>query len=94
MAKKLGRQQHRKLCEALRRYTRFGEGKPLTEAWTGLGSATDYRPGDGLMEIATSSNPGYSTWWRLTPKGAALVQTWLDRGFTYIDIEAKRLPLA
>lgn len=64
------------LREAARRSQMFHRGEPLTEAWTGLGSATLYKPvvNAGLMECATTLNPGYSTWWRLTEKGAAIVQ--------------------
>lgn len=85
-----GSNAHWLLREALRRYTRFGEGKPLTSAWTGLGSASQYKPAVslGLMECATSPNPGYMTWWRLTERGAAIVQAWLDAGEDYTTVEA------
>ncbi len=74
------------LKEALRRWNmgtkgqRTG-GETLTTAWTGLGSATQYKPAvdAGLMECATQLNPGYLTWWRLTEKGAAIVQKLIDR---------------
>lgn len=77
-----GSRAHWLLREALRRYTMFGEGKPLILAWTGLGSATQYEPAVrlGLMEYATRPNPGYATWWRLTIKGAQIVQDWIDTG--------------
>ena len=85
------------LAEALRRYTRFGfwkvqEGnpEPLTEAWTGLGSERQYRSAlhGGYMELVHDRNPGYSVWLRLTSKGAAIVQVWIDGGFDYHNVEA------
>ena len=89
----LGKNQQWLLKEALRRYTRFHQGEPLTSAhtWTGLGSETQYAPvaDAGYMEIATTRNPGYSTWWKLTEKGAAIVQQWLDEGITHETIEAE-----
>lgn len=84
------------LTEALRRYARFHKGESLTEAWTGLGSARDYRNAlqGGYMEwINGVGNPGYTYWLRLTEKGAKIVQAWLDKGFDYQDIETgARLP--
>lgn len=72
------------LREALRRWRLrpAGEhtgGQTLTTAWTGLGSATQYKPATdaGLMECATKLNPGYLTWWRLTEAGAAIVGQWI-----------------
>ena len=81
---KLGAAQERLLLEALRRYINWHQGEPLTEAWTGLGSYTTYKPAvdAGLMTYATKPNPGYTTWWRLTDKGATYVQAWLDEGRT------------
>ena len=32
------------------------------------------------MTRATAPNPGYSTWWKLTPAGAKVVRRWLDAG--------------
>jgi len=68
--------------------------KPLTEAWTGLGTYTTYKPAydADLMTYATGPNPGYVTWWKLTNKGAAIVQQWLDQGYTYKNIEDGRFP--
>jgi hypothetical protein len=86
--------QYRLLLEALRRFTRFAEGRSLTVAWTGLGSASAYKPAldGGLMTYATEPNPGYSTWFRLTEAGAAIVGKWLDAGFTHRHIERGQLP--
>jgi hypothetical protein len=82
------------LVEATRRYSRFHFGCPLTKAWTGLGSATAYREAvqAGLMEIATQPNPGYMTWWRLTERGAGIVQAWLGAGYRHDKIECGELP--
>ncbi len=73
------------LLEAARRWLSVDEvekSKGLRDAWTGLGTATAYKPvtDRGLMEHATRPNPGYSTWWRLTDAGVAIVQGWLDVG--------------
>lgn len=92
--------KHELLIEALRRFSRFsmtqkGKGvESLTTEWTGLGSATEYKPvlDEGLMEIATKPNPGYATWWRLTPKGAKIVKHWLGQGHTYNSIERELYP--
>ena len=96
---RIPKHRHWLLCEALRRHTRFNlHGtdlrKPLTEAWTGLGSYSEYRTvlDAGLMTYATRPNPGYITWWKLTESGAKIVQYWLDQGFTYEDIEADNGP--
>jgi hypothetical protein len=87
--------QHWLLCEALRRYSKFSDYKDiaLTSAWTGLGSATQYKPAldKDLMTYATTPNPGFMTWFKLTPLGAQYVQAWLDQGYTYEDAESGRL---
>ena len=85
---KLGRNQLEILLEALRRYSRFGYKKSITQAWTGLGSASVYKScaDAGLMTIATSPNPKYSTWWRLTEKGAK-VRAMLSMGYDYKSVE-------
>jgi hypothetical protein len=90
LARRLGSRQWRLLREALRRYTRFHQGKPLTQAWTGLGSATTYKPAvdGGYMEMVHEPNPRCLCWWRLTEKGAALVQAWIARGEDYKTVEA------
>lgn len=67
------------LCEALRRHTRFNLRdlkKPLSEAWTGLGTYTDYKPAivADLMTYVHRPNPRCIQWWRLTDRGAAIVQ--------------------
>jgi hypothetical protein len=88
MKRKLSQTQMALLMEAARRYARFHMGEPLTQAWTGLGSATAYKPvvDGGYMEIATSPNPGHSTWYRLTIQGAAIVRM-LTATMTLADIE-------
>ena len=89
--------QHRLLVAALRRHTRFNLTdlkKPLTEAWTGLGSKTTYRSvlEAGLMTYATTPNPRYSTWWKLTPSGAVIIAFWHGQGYDFKKIEAGILP--
>lgn len=85
---------HWLLAEALRRYKRFHDGTPLTEAMTGLGSITEYAPAvkAGLMEPVCNPKPRITQWWKLTPAGAAIIQSWLDAGFNNEDIESGRLP--
>ena len=89
MKRKLGVHQKAMLLEALRRYSRFHRDEKLTIAWTGLGSFSQHETvyNAGLMTYATSPNPGYMTWWRLTEKGAEIVQKWLDAGYTHRNIE-------
>ena len=96
MSKRLTAKQEDRLMEALRRYTRFHQGEPLTQAWTGLGSMTTYKSvlDAELMTYATPPNPGYKTWWRLTDAGAAIVQAWLDQGITHETVERGRHSLA
>lgn len=86
------------LHESLRRYTRFHSDKPLTDpsAWTGLGFKSDYRAAinAGLMQFIHPYRPRCMGWLKLTDKGAAIVQVWLDQGYTFEDIEgsARGLP--
>lgn len=73
------------LLEATRRWLNADpheRAKGIEDAWTGLGSATDYAPAvrAGLMTVATEPNPGYRTWWKLTPQGAAIAMSWIARG--------------
>ena len=97
---KLRKSEHMALMEALRRRTRFiGDptgGRHITAAWTGLGSATYYKQAQegGYMEIATAASSGFSTWWRLTWKGAVIVAFWIGQGFDYKTIEANKIPPA
>ena len=85
---------YRLLVEALRRYGRFGEGKSLTEAWTGLGSKTTYKPvlDKGYMEFIHEYHPRCIGWLRLTEKGARIVQAWLDAGYDWKRLEAGDWP--
>lgn len=88
----LGRRQHFLLCEALRRFECFAVRNDkrkwtlsdLQAAWTGLGTATTYKPvvDAGFMKVATTPNPGFVTWWGLTEKGARIVLAWHKAGFT------------
>jgi hypothetical protein len=91
------------LEEALRRYifyARMRDGKKwnlhdLMYAWTGLGSATTYKPATdfGVMEVATEPNPGYGTWWRLTEAGARILLYWKHcNSFEAKDFEITKSP--
>jgi len=89
--KRLTEAQHWLLCEALRRFSRFGKDydNKITKAWTGLGCYSRYKPAldAGLMTYATSPNPGFMTWWNLTRRGARIVRAWLNAGYTHENIE-------
>jgi hypothetical protein len=87
---------YRLLLEALRRYCQFHSGEPLTQAWTGLGTLTEYKSvlDEGYMQPALlmgqynagPHRPRENSWFRLTEKGAEIVQSWMDQGFTHEDI--------
>ncbi len=80
---KLSESQKALLIEASHRWLNTS-GRRLCDAWMGFGSATTYKPATraGLMRPLGASRPGHSTWWLLTAKGAAIVQTWLDNGLS------------
>ena len=72
------------LVDALVRYKAYHDGEALTEAWTGLGTMTAYRQAydEGYMRpLGTAPIPRTHNWWKLTEKGAAIVQAWLDQGY-------------
>ena len=77
---KLNWKQRVLLEEALRRYWLFAEGRPLDEAWTGLGYKSDYKPvvDAGLMTPIGREIPRCLRWFRLTSDGAAIVKQWID----------------
>ncbi len=56
--------------------------KSITRAWTGLGSATVYKPvhDAGLMEPVHELQHGTTIWWRLTEKGvlALIMLGWIE----------------
>lgn len=85
----LGRRQTYILREAARRFMRFNDvDESITDMWTGLGSASAYKPvSPKYMVVATDPNPGYTTWWKLTSAGAEIVQNWIDDGLTAKEIE-------
>ena len=94
MSKALTKNQRLLLMEAARRYLRFHKGESLTEAWTGLGSVSTYKPAinagfmrthDGKMDARISH------WWILTEKGAAIVKI-LISSFTLGQIEDELTP--
>ena len=85
MEYKLTIRQHRLLVEALRRWVAFQRRRrSLERAWLGLGTYTTYKPAleGGLMDYATSPNPGHITWWKLTPLGIAILKTWIAKGYS------------
>lgn len=84
---KLTSRQRALLLEAMRRYTQFHPDEELTEAWTGLGYPSHYRPvlKAGLMTWVYGEPKGsraHVGWLRLTEAGAAIVQAWLDEEVT------------
>lgn len=70
------------LREAYRRWTKFNHGKTIRTAWTGLGSATDYKSAvdAGLMEPVHELRSGSTIWWKLTEKGvlAMVMLGWIE----------------
>lgn len=82
------------MVEACRRYTHFHTGEPILEAWTGLGTATDYNviQSEGFMTVATKLNPGHDIWWKLTPAGAKIVLAWIEAGYDFEKIEKGIMP--
>ncbi len=84
---RLGKRQHGLLVEAMCRYTQFHADEPLHEAQTGLGTMTEYGPvlQAGYMERADTYKEcrGALRWFRLTTKGAMIVQQWLNQGCNY-----------
>ena len=92
---KITSNQRRLLVEALRRWDRFGrmENKPLAVAWTGLGTATDYKSvSPEYMSSVHGHSHRHDQWWKLTEKGAAIVQFWYDMGYRHYHIEGELLP--
>jgi len=92
---KLNAGQHKMLCEALRRYTRFHKDESLTSARTGLTYATYAKPVTDchpqLMRFGNYQKRCLG-WLTLTEHGAKIVQVWLDEGRTYEDIESGWIP--
>lgn len=75
--------QHVLLYEALRRFLNFHPDEDLLHAWTGLGVPSTYKPAvdAGLMEVVhPPTEPRIIAWWRLTPRGAAVVAEWVSAG--------------
>lgn len=88
MKRGLSKNQRILLLEAARRYVRFHMGEPITQAWTGLGSASAYKPvyDAGYMKPVGALTPRAVNWWRLTAKGAAIVKV-LTSSMTLSEIE-------
>ena len=78
----LTKRQRQLLKEAHRRWIMSTTRKPIREVWTGLGSATKYKPvvDAGLMESVHGPHPGNSIWWKLTEKGvlAMILLDWTE----------------
>lgn len=80
MQRALTQEQRLLLLEAARRYKEFNHGAgTLTDALTGLGTAREYRPVEDadLMRVVTQAGrekPNALYWWKLTPRGAAIVR--------------------
>lgn len=53
----------------------------MVEAWTGIGTKSDYQTvvDAGLMTYVHFRH-GSIKWWRMTEKGASLVQSWVHAG--------------
>lgn len=81
----LSKSEHSALVEALRRRLTFNNrDQSITEQWTGLGCASEYRAAAimGFMAIDGQYAPRAMRWWRLTPKGARIIAYWMGQGFT------------
>ena len=88
---KLGQQSYRCLLEAFRRLAMGNNPtrQSVTEAWTGLGSVSEYRQAwlHGYMEpVYPPLVPRVKQWWKLTRKGAEIVLAWQAMGFTSDDL--------
>jgi len=78
------------LVEALRRELMHGDkdynaNKALTEKWLGLGMPSTYKQivAEGYMvPVHPPITPKVEAWYKLTEKGARVVQFWLDQGIT------------
>lgn len=76
------------LVEAFRRKTKFHQGAALCDAWTGLGTATDYKPAINygyMTHVFPERNKKHAEWWKLTLAGAAIVQDFIDYEFFFDD---------
>jgi hypothetical protein len=80
------------LCEAFRRFECFSvrqsncawEIKAMQEQWTGLGTATVYKPAvDSLLMKRASPERRGMAWWQLTELGANIVLAWHNAGYSF-----------
>jgi hypothetical protein len=81
MSQRLTTKQRQLLMEAARRYKQFAkDGESLTQAQTGLGTVSQYKPVEdaGLMRacvnVGSTDRRDTIFWWKLTPEGAAIVR--------------------
>lgn len=68
--------------EARAAFTAANQEKRMVEAWTGVGTKSEYRTvvNGGLMAINLGCRHRSTRWFRMTEKGAALVQRWIHAG--------------
>ncbi len=68
--------------EARAAFTAANQEKRMAEAWTGVGTKSEYQTvvNAGLMTQNQGCRHGGTKWWRMTDKGAALVQRWIHAG--------------
>ncbi len=82
------------LFEVLRRYTRFNSGESLCNAWVCLGSKTEFKSVNKKYLVPIDNGIKHAiVWWKLTLKGSKIIQSWLDQGYTHIDIEKGNYPV-
>lgn len=76
------------LCEAVRRITRFANGKPDGH-WCGLGCKSTYAPVTkaGWMRSVRNQHERQLQWMVLTEEGKKIVQKMLDAGLSYEHLE-------
>ena len=68
-------------AEARRAFMSGDNTKTMTGIWTGVGTQSDYQTvvNAGLMTWVNFRH-GSTMWWRMTDKGADLVQRWIHAG--------------
>ena len=64
---KLTKREKHLLSEAYRRFNQFADGKPLHEAWVGLGSKSAYK--SRFFKPVHPPVKHCSNWWKLSEKG-------------------------
>lgn len=74
---------HRFECHCVPRDGRKWKMKDLQHAWTGLGTATQYKKAvdEGYFAHANKPNPYHAQWWKLTENGAQMILDWHNAGY-------------